>query len=75
MISVRVKPNENINRALSRFKSAVLNEGIIKTVNDKSHYVKPSLKKKLKREAAERQRAKDLINEIKEIKKHWDDIF
>ena len=34
-----------------------------------------SLKKKLKREAAERQRAKDLINEIKEIKKHWDDIF
>ena len=50
MISVRVKPNENINRALSRFKSAVLNEGIIKTVNDKSHYVKPSLKKKLKRE-------------------------
>ena len=75
MISVRVKPNENINRALSRFKSAVLNEGIIKTVNDKSHYIKPSLKKKLKREAAERQRAKDLINEIKEIKKHWDDIF
>ena len=56
MISVRVKPNENINRALSRFKSAVLNEGIIKTVNDKSHYVKPSLKKKLKRAAAQRQR-------------------
>ena len=74
MISVRVKPNENINRALSRFKSAVLNEGIIKTVNDKSHYVKPSLKKKLKREAAQGQRMKDeikLIRQIENEQKEW----
>ena len=74
MISVRVKPNENINRALSRFKSAVLNEGIIKTVNDKSHYVKPSLKKKLKSEAVQRQRLKDeikLIRQIENEQKEW----
>ena len=29
-ISIKVKPRENINRALSRFKSAVMNEGIMK---------------------------------------------
>ena len=53
---------------------AVLNEGIIKTVNDKSHYVKPSLKKKLKREAAQRQRMKDeikLIRQIENEQKEW----
>ena len=74
MISIRIRPNENINRALSRFKSAVLNEGIIKTVNDKSHFIKPSLKRKLKREAAERQRMKDeikLIRQIENEQKEW----
>ena len=49
MISVRVKPNENINRALYRYKCADLNEGIIKTENDKYQYEKTSLKKKIKR--------------------------
>ena len=41
----------------------------------KQNYIKPSLKKKLKREAAERQRAKDLLEEIRDIQKHWDDLF
>ncbi|MDP7366039.1 MAG: 30S ribosomal protein S21 [Candidatus Pacebacteria bacterium] len=74
MISIKIRPNENINRALSRFKSAVLNEGIIKTVNDKSHFIKPSLKRKLKREAAQRQRMKDelkLIRQIENEQKEW----
>ena len=38
-------------------------------------YFKPSLKKKLKREAAERQRAKDFIDEIRELQKNKDDFF
>ena len=74
MISIKIRPNEAINRALSRFKSAVLNEGIIKTVNDKSHFIKPSLKRKLKREAAQRQRMKDelkLIRQIENEQKEW----
>ena len=74
MISVRVKPNENINRACLVSNPAVLNEGIIKTVNDKSHYVKPSLKKKLEKENAQRQRMKDeikLIRQIENEQKEW----
>lgn len=74
MISVKNKGRNNL-KLLSQFKSLVNAEGTLETYKSKKYYVKPSLKKKLKREAAERQRAKDLINEIKEIRKHWDDIF
>ena len=74
MISVKSKGRNN-QKLLTQFKSLENAEGTLETYKSKRYYVKPSLKKKLKREAAERQRAKDLINEIKEIKKHWDDIF
>ena len=74
MITVKVKPKENINRALSRFKAAVMSEGIMKTVRDKSHFVKPCLKRKLKREEAQRQRVKDemkLIRQIENEQNEW----
>jgi len=50
MITIKVKRNENINRVLSRFKAAVMSEGIMKTVKDKSHFVKPCIQKRLKSE-------------------------
>ena len=53
----------------------VNNEGILEAYKAKRYYVKPSLAKKLKREAAARQRAKDLIDQIREIEKQKDDIF
>ena len=74
MITIKVKPKENINRALSRFKGAVMNEGIMKAVRDKSHFVKPCLKRKLKREEAQRQRVKDemkLIRQIENEQNEW----
>ena len=55
MITIKVKPKENINRVLSKFKSAVMNEGIMKDVRAKSYFIKPCLKRKLKREEAARQ--------------------
>jgi|TARA_B100000959_G_C14810301_1_gene553504 ribosomal protein S21 len=74
MITIKIKPKENINRALSRFKAAVMNEGIMKAVRDKSHFVKPCLKRKLKREEAQRQRVKDemkLIRQIENEQNEW----
>ena len=44
MITIKVKPKENINRVLSRFKAAVMNEGIMKDVRAKSYFIKPCLK-------------------------------
>ena len=74
MITIKVKRNENINRVLQRFKAAVMGEGTMKTVKDKSHFVKPCLKEKLKRENAQRQRKKDemkLIRQIENEQNEW----
>ena len=74
MISIKVKPKENINRALSRFKAGVMSEGIMKAVRDKSHFVKPCLQRKLKREEAQRQRMKDemkLIRQVENEQNEW----
>ena len=73
-ISIKVKPRENINRVLSRFKSAVMNEGIMKDVRAKSYFIKPCLKRKLKREEAARQRMKDEMKTIRKLQneeKEW----
>jgi len=74
MISVK-NSSRNNHKMLSKFKNLVNNEKIIETYKNKQYYVKPSLKKKLKREAAARQRAKDFIDLIREIEKQKDDIF
>jgi len=74
MISIKVKPKENINRVLSKFKSAVMNEGIMKDVRAKSYFIKPCLKRKLKREEAARQRMKDEMKAIRKLQneeKEW----
>ena len=74
MITIKVKPKENINRELSRFKAALMHEGIMKDVRAKSHFVKPCLKRKLKREEAARQRMKDEMKTIRKLQneeKEW----
>ena len=74
MITIKVRRNENINRVLSRFKAAVMSEGTMKTVREKSHFVKPCLKRKLKSEEAARQRKKDemkLIRQVENENNEW----
>ena len=74
MITIKVKRNENMSRVLQRFKAAVMSEGIMKTVKNKSHFVKPCLKEKLKREEAARQRKKDemkLIRQVENEENEW----
>ena len=73
-ITIKVKPKENINRVLSKFKAAVMNEGIMKTVKEKSHFVKPCIRRKLKSEEAARQRMKDEMKTIRKLQneeKEW----
>ena len=66
MITIKVKRNENINRVLKRFKAAVMSEGTLKTVKEKSHFVKPCIRKRLKSEEATRQRKKDEVKLIRQ---------
>ncbi len=57
MAQVKVRNNEDIMKAIRRFKRKVENEGIMKEVKRRRYYLKPSEAKKLKRiEAAKRRR-------------------
>ena len=74
MISIKVKRNENMSRVLQRFKAAVMSEGIMKTLKNKSHFVKPCIRKRLKSEEAARQKKKDemkLIRQAQNDEKEW----
>lgn len=57
MAYVKVRNNEDIMKAIRRFKRKVENEGIMRDIKRKRYYMKPSEAKKLKRaEAAKRRR-------------------
>ena len=75
-MTISIKNNSRNNqKILTKFKTLVNNEGILEAYKDKRFYVKPSLAKKLKREAAQKQRIRDEIEEIRQLQKNWDDIF
>ena len=65
MLSIKVRRNEPTDRAISKFKNLVVKEGTLQQVKDKRYFKKPSLKRKLKREAAMRQRVKDFHKELR----------
>ena len=65
MISIKLKPNDNPERAITKLKNIVIKEGLYKELKDRRYYAKPSLKKKLKREEAARQRVKDFHKDIR----------
>ena len=65
MLSVRLSPNDSVERAVSKLKNMMVKEGTLNTIKDKRYYKKPSLRRKLKREAAARQRVKDFHKEIR----------
>jgi small subunit ribosomal protein S21 len=69
MITIKVRANESGERAISRLKNAMVREGVLVTLKDRRYYLKPSLKKRRKREAAVRQRVKDLHKEIRQAQR------
>ena len=65
MITIKLKPNDNVERAITKLKNIVIKEGLYKELKDRRYYAKPSLKRRLKREEAARQRVKDLHKDIR----------
>ena len=65
MITINLKPNDKPERAITKLKNIVIKEGLYKELTDRRYYSKPSLKKKIKREEAARQRVKDQHKEIR----------
>ena len=65
MITIKLKPNDRVERAITKLKNKVIKEGLYKELKDRRYYAKPSLKRRLKREEAARQRVKDLHKDIR----------
>ena len=75
MLTVKISQGQDISRALLKLTSLAIDEGIFKEAKDRRHFVKPSLKRKLKREEAEKQRAKDFRKELRNASRSefpWD---
>ena len=58
-ITIKVRHGDDPNRAMQKLKNLVIKEGLYKELKDRRYFTKPSLKKRLKREEAARQRVKD----------------
>ena len=63
-MQVTVYQNQ-VEKALKLLKRRLSNEGVFKELKRKRFYIKPSLKKKLKKEEAARQRMKDFRKAIR----------
>ena len=65
MITVKVRRGDDPSRAMQKLKNLVIREGLYKILKDRRYFRKPSLKRRLKREDAVRQRVKDMKKDIK----------
>ena len=59
MITIKVGPKQDPKRAMQKLKNRVIAEELFVELKKRRHYLKPSAKKKLKREDAAKQRKKD----------------
>lgn len=46
MIKVTLRPNESVDNLIKRFNTAVTADGVLKELKERSHYEKPSVKKR-----------------------------
>lgn len=49
MVGIIVQENENIDRAIRRFKKKYERSGILKEVKRRSYFTKPSVEKRMKK--------------------------
>jgi small subunit ribosomal protein S21 len=56
LAEVQVHPGESIESALKRFKKKIQKAGILSEIKRREHYVKPSVKRKRKAEAARKRK-------------------
>ena len=58
MSEIRIKENESLDNALRRFKRQCARAGVLNEIKKREHYVKPSVKRKKKSEAARKRKFK-----------------
>jgi len=59
LVGIILSDNENIDRALKRFKKKYERSGVLKEFKKRQYYVKPSIEKRLERIKARRRAYKE----------------
>ena len=69
MITIKLRPGQDPNRAIQKLKSQIIVEELFAVLKRKRYFPKPCIAKRLKRKEAERQRQKDLRREIRQLER------
>ena len=64
MVGIIIQENENIDRAIRRFKKKYERSGILKEVKKRAYFSKPSVKKRMKKIKAIRRSQRTLMEEM-----------
>jgi small subunit ribosomal protein S21 len=65
MITIKIGPKQDAKRAMQKLKNRVIQEELFIELKKRRHYLKPSAKKKLKREEAAKTRKKDFNKAVR----------
>ena len=65
MITIKIGPKQDPKRAMQKLKNRVIAEELFIELKKRRHYLKPSARKKLKRENAAKQRKKDFNKAVR----------
>ena len=73
MITIKVGYNQDPTRAMQKLKNKLIQEGLFAELKRRRFYAKPSLKRRLKREEAAKQRVKDYRKAVARARKEEQD--
>ncbi len=63
MVGITVQDNENIDKALKRFKKKYERSGILKEYKKRTFYTKPSIEKRMDRIKAKRRASRETLRD------------
>ena len=73
MITINIGPKHDPKRAIQKLKNKVIAEELFVELKRRKHYLKPSARKKLKREEAAKQRVKDRNKAIRRAEQQYNE--
>jgi len=64
LVGIVIQENENIDRAIRRFKKKYERSGILKEVKKRAYFTKPSVKRRMKKIKAIRRSQRTILEEM-----------
>ena len=73
MITINIGPKQDPKRAIQKLKNKVITEELFIELKRRRQYLKPSARKKLKREEAAKQRVKDQNKALRRAEQQYNE--